>query len=61
MERLVGKYCIIKYLNKLYLYKSFTLRDLNFYKRQIREQELTTTIQYDKNLDFYRVIIIKEV
>ena len=61
MERLVGKYCVIKYLGKLYLYKSFTLRDLNFYKRQIRIQELTTTIQYDKNLDFYRVIINKEV
>ena len=61
MECLVGKYCIIKYLDKLYLYNSFTLRDLNFYKRQIREQELNTTIQYDKNLDFYRVIINKEV
>ena len=61
MERLVGKYCIIKYLDKLYLYKSFALRDLNFYKRQIREQELNTTIQYDKNLDFYRVVINKEV
>ena len=61
MERWVGKYCIIKYLDKLYLYKSFTLRDLNFYKRQIREQELTSLIQYDKNLDFYRIIINKEV
>ena len=61
MERLVGKYCIIKYLDKLYLYKSFALRDLNFYKRQIREQELNATIQYDKNLDFYRVVINKEV
>ena len=61
MERLVGKYCVIKYLNKLYLYKSFTLRDLNFYKRQLREQELKTSIQYDKNLDFYKVIINKEV
>ena len=61
MERLVGKYCIIKYLDKLYTHKSLSLRDLNFYKRQIREQELTTSIQYDKNLDFYRVIINKEV
>lgn len=57
MERLVGKYCIIKYLDKIYLYQSFTLRELNFYKRQIRSHKLTTTIQYDKNLDFYRVII----
>lgn len=57
MERLVGKYCIIKYLDKIYLYESFTLRELNFYKRQIRSYKLTTNIQYDKNLDFYRVII----
>mgnify|MGYP003415895449 CR=1 FL=1 len=57
MERLVGKYCVIKYLDRLYSYHSFSLSDLNFFKRQIREHNLSTKIQYDKNFDFYRVII----
>lgn len=57
MERLVGEYCVIKYLDRIYLYQSFSLSELNFFKRQIRENNLSTKIQYDKDFDFYRVII----
>ena len=57
MERLVGEYCVIKYIDRLYLYQSFSLSDLNFFKKQIRQHNLLTKIQYDKDFDFYRVII----
>ena len=57
MERLVGEYCVIKYLDRLYLYQSFSLSELNFFKKQIRQHNLLTKIQYDKDFDFYRVII----
>ena len=57
MERLVGKYCVIKYLDKIYLYQSFTLLDLNFYKEKVRRFNLSVEIEYDKDFDFYRVII----
>ena len=57
MERLVGEYCVIKYLDRIYLYQSFSLSDLNFFKKQIRQHNLLTKIQYDKDFDFYRVII----
>ena len=57
MERLVGEYCVIKYLDRIYLYQSFSLSDLNFFKKQIRHHNMSTKIQYDKDFDFYRVII----
>lgn len=59
MERLVGNYCIIKYLGRLYTHTSFSLQDLNFYKKQIRENNFLTTIEYDDDLNFFRVIIME--
>ena len=57
MERLVGKFCIVKYNNRISLYETFTLLDLNFYKEKVRKFNLSVEIEYDKNLDFYRLIL----
>ena len=57
MERLVGKFCIVKYNDRISLYESFTLTDLYFYKLKVRKFNLTVEIEYDKNLDFYRLIL----
>ena len=59
MERLVGKFCIVKYNYRLKLYDSFTLLDLNFYKEKVIRFNLSVEIVYDKNLDFYRLILIE--
>ena len=59
MERLVGKFCIVKYNGRINLYESFTLLDLNFYKEKVRRFNLSVEIEYDKNLDFYRLILME--
>ena len=57
MERLVGKFCIVKYNDRIRLYESFTLLDLNFYMEKVIRFNLSVEIEYDKNLDFYRLIL----
>ena len=57
MERLVGKFCVVKYNDRINLYESFTLSELNFYKEKVRRFNLSVEIEYDKDFDFYRVII----
>ena len=59
MERLVGKFCIVKYLDRLSLYESFTLLDLNFYKEKVRRFNLSVEIEYDEDLNFYRLILME--
>lgn len=57
MQRLIGKFCIVKYLGKINIYENLEYVDYIFYARKVKKYKLSVTISYDEELDFFRVII----
>lgn len=57
MQRLIGKFCIIKYLGEINIYENLEYVDYIFYARKVKKHKLTVTISYDEEFDFFRVII----
>lgn len=60
MERLLGKFCIVEYLNKSYLYEKFSLSDLNYYKEIIKDHKLIVEIDEYNDYNFCK-LILKEI